>query len=215
VHNRRVSFATHPFECSTQGSDTFSFYPKPHKCKNGICAKHFMDLRYTGGLVGTEIVHSFLSQAVFSLESGWEHLPELLNSDRWCIGSPAYRYIRWIDIHVDEDMLLRWQGDDLAKLDALRLLQPAAWPVLVLDFNNHDLDKAALIRLFEHVLGKLWDYIMILNLSRLDIDVCTSTNGLDFVVLMSGSPEIADWTSELKRVSTCLITMLEQEANLA
>jgi hypothetical protein len=215
LRNRGVSVATHPSSCSTRRSDSLSFYPKPHKCKDGICAKHFMDLRYTGGLVGTDIVESFLSEAVFDLEPGWEHLPYLLNSDRWCIGSPAYRYIRWIDIHVDEDMLFRWQGDDLSKLDALRLMRPAAWPVLFLDLNSHDLEKFALIQVFERVLSKLWDYIMVLNLSRLDIEVRTSTNGLDSVVLMSGSPEIADWTSKLKRVSTCLITMLEQEANLA
>jgi hypothetical protein len=72
IRNRRVSVATHPSSCSTRELDDLSFYPKPHKCKNGICAKHFMDLGYTGGQVGTEIVESFLSQAVFSLDSGWQ-----------------------------------------------------------------------------------------------------------------------------------------------
>jgi hypothetical protein len=118
------------------------------------------------------------------------------------MGVPAHCFIRRIHIHVDENMFRRWDGDEnLSAFEALKLLRPSAWPVLILDVNKRSLHRSALIWVFESVLSKLWDYITVMNLSRLDIEVWMSTNGLDSTILMNGSPDLADWTSELKRVS--------------
>lgn len=154
-------------------------------------------------LVRNEIVESWLAVTVFEL-SRPEEVPELLTSDRWMTLHPAHRFVKHIDIKLfDESNDYRPRpSDNLCSLEALALLQPAAWPVFRLDFNRSNVwDRYTLIMKFERVLQRVWEYTEILSRARIDVVAETHVDVPRSVTLGNGSDTVADWTEELKQVS--------------
>ncbi|KAF2826895.1 hypothetical protein CC86DRAFT_455514 [Ophiobolus disseminans] len=147
--------------CVKNKESNQAFYPKPHKCSNGICAMQFMDTTFMGGLVRNKIVETWLARSTFSLCSGWRYLADLLNSDRWNIGAPAHHFINWLDVRIDYETVYHSGDMDFSTLEALALLRPVAEVGLCLDFSICYVDRPILIRSFEYMLEMLWKYFFI------------------------------------------------------
>lgn len=158
-----------------------------------------------GLLVRNEIVEKWLATAVFQFMDGWLELPDLLNSDRWIIGAPAYRFVKWIDFRIPTDFLggdvYEWRLDTL---EALGLMRPAARLVINFDLNREFfLGRVDLLSNFRRMLQKLWKYVSVLDIKRVEIDLWINLSQKEHfcTTLACGEDTVAGWVRELKLVS--------------
>ena len=204
-HTNQFTITDSPSACSSKG-ESLMWCPKPHKCAEGVCVRHFMDTSYMGRLVRNEIVEMWLTRSAYYIEYGFTDLPDLLNSDRWVIGTPAHRFIKLLYLEVKEPEAYYYRCPrplkGLCGLEVLPLLRPAALLVLTVDLRGHYHDKQHTLNdNFERAITKVWDYVRLMKTKQVEIDVGTNDEDFEWTTLSCGGNWIDEWADELKDVS--------------
>jgi hypothetical protein len=202
---KRVTITDEASNCTVMNGK-FIWYPKPHRCVNGVCTLHCLNTAYVGALMRNEIAEALFKVATYAFKSGWDNLSNLLNSDRWLIGAPAYRFIKWLDIHIslgcgcancaDGD-----EGRDTCAMEALVLLRPGAHVILHFDFLNCYYHRRHLLRSFKHMLGSVWKYVGLMD-ARLEVEVRMENHGMPRETALSNDGKAMEgWVQNLEEVS--------------